>query len=254
MEERIRVEKRIVEEAEKRAGNLILEDVCIGVGYTGVRLSDGYGGVSYTFRDYLGPSCGVIRRPGTLKGTTAKEAVAWMLRENLAEASVGAATVNALLNRGFLPGANIATEVSCGEDDVIGMVGWFCPLVWKYQSAGAFYIFEQKPETCSPSGKARILEADQAEKYLPECTKVVLTGTSFINKTAGSLLAACRNAEEIIIVGASTPMCPSVLREYGVTMLAGTQITDADRMFRIVAEGGGGMDLSLASEKLLERL
>ena len=49
-------------------------------------------------------------------------------------------------------------------------------------------------------------------------------------------------------------MCPSVLREYGVTMLAGTQITDAVRMFQIVAEGGGGMDLSLASEKLLERL
>ncbi len=250
----MRVEERIVEEAVKRAGDLSLQEVCIGVGYTGVVLSDGHGGVSYTFRESLGPSCGVIREAGKLRGTPVSEAARWMLSENLAEASVGAAAVNAVLNRGFLPGKNIAEAVSCTEDDVIGMVGWFCPLVWKFQQASRFYLFEQRPETCSPSGIAQIMEADLAPQYLGTCTKVVLTGTSFINGTADGLLAACRGAREIILVGASTPMCPPVLAEYGVTLLAGTQIRDAGRMMRIVAEGGGGMDLSPASEKLLERI
>ena len=250
----MRVEEKIAEEAARAAGTLTLDTVCLGVGYTGVRLSDGYGGVSYTFRDELGPSCGVIRNAGTLKGMPASEAVRWMLSKNLAEASVGMAAANAILNRGFQKGKNIAEAVTCDSGDVIGMVGWFCPLVWKFQGAGRFYIFERRPETCAPSGTARILDSEKAQDILPECSKVILTGTSFINGTASGLLAACRNAKEIVIVGASTPMCPGVLREYGVTLLAGTQITDAGRMLRIVAEGGGGMDLSTASEKLLEEI
>lgn len=250
----MRVEERIAAYARSCATGLTLETVCVGVGYTGVILSDGHGGVSYTFRNKLGPTCGVIRQAGKLKGLPAEEVINWMLSDNLAEASVGAAVVNAVLNRGYTRGNNIAEAVECSSDDVVGMIGWFCPLVWKYQEAKKFYIFEQEPESCAPSGKAVIMGEEQAYELLPECTKVVLTGTSFINKTADRLLAACRNAREIILVGASTPMCPAVLKEYGVTVLAGTQISDAPQMMRIIAEGGGGMDLSLASEKLLERI
>ena len=49
-------------------------------------------------------------------------------------------------------------------------------------------------------------------------------------------------------------MCPEVFREYGVTVLAGSQICDADRMMNIVAEGGGGMDIAASSDKLFERI
>lgn len=250
----MRVEEKIAEAAGREAGTLTLESICMGVGYTGVKLSDGHGGVSYTFRDDLGASCGVIRNAGHLRGMPASEAVKWMLSENLGEAAIGTATVNAVLNRGYRRGKNVAESVICEPQDVVGMVGWFCPLVWKFQGAGEFYIFERHPETCAPSGIARILGSDKAEEILGKCTKVILTGTSFVNGTASRLLSACHNAKEIVIVGASTPMCPEVLREYGVTLLAGTQITDADLMLRIVAEGGGGMDLSPASEKLLERV
>lgn len=203
----MRVEERIAAYARSCANGLTLDTVCIGVGYTGGMLSDGSGGVSYTFRESLGSSCGVIRQAGKLKGLPAEE-----------------------------------------------LVGWFCPLVWKYQKAKEFYIFERDPLSCVPSGTARRMDSETAYEILPKCTKVVLTGTSFINKTADRLLAACKNAKEIILVGTSTPMCPEVLKEYGVTVLAGTQITDAEQMLRIVAEGGGGMDLSPASEKLLERI
>lgn len=250
----MRVEEQIAAYAKARATGLTLDSVCIGVGYTGVILSDGSGGVSYTFREHLGPSCGVIRQAGGLKGMPAEDVIPWTCSDNLAEASVGMAVVNAVLNRGYERGSNIAEAVECSSDDVVGMIGWFCPLVWKYQTAGKFYIFEQDPVSCAPSGNAQILDAERAYEILPGCTKVVLTGTSFINKTADRLLASCRNAREIILVGASTPMCPEVLKEYGVTILAGTQITDAPRMLRIIAEGGGGMDLSPASEKLLERI
>ena len=53
------------------------------------------------------------------------------------------------------------------------------------------------PVTCAPSGKAQILDAEKAYEILPECTKVVLTGTSFINRTAEGLLAACKCLREV---------------------------------------------------------
>lgn len=250
----MRVEERIVAQAKERAGTLTVEDLCLGVGYTGIKLSDGSGGVSYTFRDSLGEGCGVLPNAGRLIGLPAAEVLDWALSNNLGMAAVGMAAVNALLNRDFSQGPNIAQAVDCAEDDVVGMVGWFCPLVWRYQQAKALYIFERDPASASPAGIARILGAEEAYEILPQCNKVVLTGTSFINKTADDLLKASKNAQEIIIVGASTPMCPEVLRDYGVTVLAGTRIVDADRALRIVAQGGGGMDLSPASEKLFERI
>ncbi len=248
------VTQRIVGYAKPRAAGLYVENICIGVGYTAVKLSDGSGGVSYTFRGELGPGCGVMRGAGRLCPVPAETVLDWAVSPNLAEAAVGIATVNALLNRGYERGPNIAQAVECEAEDTVGMVGWFCPLVNNFQAAKKLYIVERglRQEACSGAAEAR--REDEEEELLPLCGKVVLTGTSFINKTADKLLAACKNASEIIIVGASTPMCPQVLKEYGVTVLAGTRIADADLALRIAAEGGGGMDLSPASVKLFERI
>ena len=89
---------------------------------------------------------------------------------------------------------------------------------------------------------------------LPQCDIVVMTGTSFVNQTADAILSCCSRAREVIVVGASTPMCPEILRDAGVTVLAGTRVTDAAAAMRIAAQGGGGMDFFRASMKLLERI
>lgn len=249
------VTQRLAEYAREKAQGQVIDDLCVGVGYTGVKLSDGTAGVSYTFRNSLGPACGVLKHAGSLLGMPVEKALDWAMSENLAEASVGVATMNAIINQGFSRGANIAEAVECDSTDIVGMVGYFCPLVWKYQNAAKFYIFDKDLRQDEVSGKNTVVMCAAAdEAALSQCTRVVLTGTSFINKTADGLLKACKNAREIIIVGASTPMCPEILREYGVTILAGTQITDADKALRIVAQGGGGMDISPASIKLLERI
>lgn len=250
----MKVEERIRDSAKALTAGVTVERICIGVGYTAVILSDGRGGVSYTFRDALGSSCGVLQGAGKVAGIPAVQALDWIGNPNLARAAIGIATANALFNGRFRRGANIAEAVTCEPDDVVGMIGWFCPLVWKYQEAKSLYIFERHTDGVKPSGKAQILLDDQAYALLPQCNKVVLTGTSFVNGTADELLKACTGAKEIILVGASTPMCPEVLRDYGVTVLAGTAITDAELALRICAEGGGGMDLSPASIKLLERI
>ena len=244
--------KQIAEFAKTLAGELTVSDLCIGVGYTGVKLSDGSGGVCYTFRNELGPSCGVMSNPGSLTGLPVRDVLDWADETNLAQAAVGIAAINALLNRRYEAGENIVRAVSCTEDQVVGMVGDFCPLVGKFQNAKALYIFDRAAE--QRPGRQQILPEEAQDELLPECDLVVLTGTAFINKTADHVLSLCKKASEIIIVGASTPMCPEVLAPLGVTALAGSCITDADAALRIVAQGGGGMDFSRASIKLFERI
>ena len=244
--------KQIAEIAKSRAGALTVADLCVGVGYTGVKLSDGSGGVCYTFRNALGPTCGVLKNAGSLIGLPAQEVLDWADESNLAQAAVGVAAINAILNQRFEAGANIVQAVSCTDEQVVGMVGDFCPLVGKFQNAKELYIFDREAE--KRPGRQVILPEEKEEELLPQCDLVVLTGTSFINKTADHVLDLCRHAKEIIIVGASTPMCPEVLGGCGVTALAGTRITDADAALRIVAQGGGGMDFSRVSLKLFERI
>ncbi len=256
------LEEKIIENAKQKAlqiaeetgRELVVERLCIGVGYTGVVLSDGYGGVSFTFREELGSSCGVLKPAGHIKGTPVSQLMELAASREMAEAAVGTAAVNAVLNRGFSKGPNISEAMSADSSDTIGMVGWFCPLVRRYQTAGTLYVFEKHPEEYESNQVTKMKSGDEACDILPGCNKIVLTGTSFINKTMESLLKASSGAEEIAIVGASTPMCPEVFREYGVTVLAGSQICDAEKMMSIVAEGGGGMDLAAASDKLFERI
>ncbi len=248
------VMKEIAERASARAAGLTVEELCIGVGYSVVKLSDGSAGAAYTFRRELGESCGVLPGAGRLNGTEAGTLLDWADSRSLARSALAVATVNALLNRDYERGGNIVHAVECGETETVGMVGWFCPLVNRYSRAAKLYIFEKALRSSPLPDNTEAHGEEEETALLPHCDQVVLTGTAFINSTADALLEASRNARELVIVGASTPMCPEVLGRYGVTVLAGTRILDADMALRIVAQGGGGMDLSPASAKLLERI
>lgn len=250
----MRVEEKIVEYVKPLAGDLTIENVIIGMAYTGVTLSNGKGGLAFSFRNLMGHTCGVMKKPGTICGTPVTEALDWVMGDNIAAAAIGTACINAILNQGYQVGPEISKTVHCNEDDVVGMVGWFCPLVKKYQNAKEFYIFEQDYKNVKSTGIEQILPDSESVKYLPKCNKVVMTGTSFINKTMDELLSACNPDAEIILVGASTPMCPEVFKDYHVTYLAGAQVTDVEGMMHVVAEGGGGRDLFRISEKLLEKV
>ncbi|MCR4963614.1 MAG: DUF364 domain-containing protein [Firmicutes bacterium] len=242
--------EELIAYAAEQAGDLQLTDMVLGVGYTAVRFSPEHCGVCYTFREELGFSCGVLDRAGSYAGVQATDILQWAASKLPARASVGLAAINALLNRGYPEGENIGDAVSCSSEDTVGMIGFFCPLAAKFRNlAKDFYIFEKRP---APG--PHIHAAEEMDALLPRCDIVVLSATTLANHTAERILSLCGKAREIIMVGASTPMAGPVLRRYGVTMLAGTEICDGDLAMRIVAQGGGGMDLGRAGRKTLLRI
>lgn len=235
--------------AEPLAEEASIRELCFGLGYTGVLLSDGRSGLCYTFRNDLGRGCGVVPGAGKLQGMPVSQALSWAKKKNPAQAALGIATLNALCNQRFPQGENVVQAVQCRETDRVGMVGDFCPLRGKFQKeAAAVYVFEREP--LLPG----FFPEEQEQELLPLCDLVILSSTTLITGKIDDILAACTKAREIVLVGASTPMAPEIWEKYGVTALAGTGVEDGATALRILAQGGGAMDLSPVSRKLFHRM
>ena len=243
------ITEKTAHEAAKKAGNLIVTDICIGVGYTGVVLSNGECGIAYTIRDGLGPRCGAMDNAGKLIGINASQALDMAMSLNLAEAAVGVATANAILNADYPAGINALEEMIVEHGDVLGTIGYFHPVMNKFSpNAAKIHIFERR---ITDTG----LLPDWAENiYLPQCDVVVITGVTFINKTIDHVLSLCTKAREIVVMGASACMAPEILKEYGVTVVAGSRVFDAEGIMRVIAQGGGGQDVLDYLQKLCVRI
>jgi len=241
----------LVERLLVKARQRTAKDVRVGIGYTAVQLDDGRCGLAYTLRDEIQEGCCVIKAAGTLAGRPASELAEWARSLDPVASAVGLATLNALV---AVPLSAVETDLltllAVEPDDVIGMVGYFGPLVDPLRNrSGVLHILERRP-----SAEPGVLPESAAITVLPECRIVILSATALLNRTLDGLLDLCRNAREVAILGPSTPLLPQVFSSRGVTLLSGVQVIDPKRVLRLVSEGGGTRQLGEAVRKLTVRL
>jgi hypothetical protein len=65
---------------------------------------------------------------------------------------------------------------------------------------------------------------------------VALTGTSLINHSFDDLLSLCRPDAFVLLLGATTPLCP-LLFESGIDALSGTRVIEPQMVLRSVSQG-----------------
>ena len=239
------VKKNIIEDmieaTQDQARMKTVKDIRIGLCYTAVLLDDEQLGLAYTFHTNNAPPCSKPFESGKIKGKNAKEVARYASSDNLLESSLGMAAINAMVNQrvdNTIEG-DILDVMTLKNSDTVGMVGFFGPLIEPLKkSAKRIYIFEKK----DMSNFSDLYPAEKAPEMLPECDVVIISATTLINKTMGSLLSTSRDARETIILGATTPFLPNVFNKRGVTMLSGIQVADARMLLQIVSEGGGMRD------------
>lgn len=245
----------IVEELIANAAALssakTVADVRIGLGTTAVLLSDGACGLSYTMHPGTGAHCHVLDEAGSLSGREAKVAATWAMAADPVLSSVGIAVLNALFApvvTGFSK-ENAMDAVDIRPGDTLGMVGHFAPFISRHgHRIDRLFVFDR-------DAAGRDIYPDWAEDiYLPQCDVVIVTGTTLINKTIDHVLSLCTSAREIALMGASTCLCPNVFRAHGVSLIAGTRVTDSNIALGIVSEGGGTPALRGCTEHLCIRL
>jgi len=188
-------------------------------------------GLSSTFRDE-GPSHERgVRNVGNLTRKMALELAEYAKSESLLEASIGMATINSLIDideskciekNAF----EIILEKGQGKNvAIVGHFPWIPKLREKVQN---LWVLEQRIREGD-------LPAKEADRILPQCDVVGITGTSFINHTVEGLLNLCKNAY-VVLVGPTSPLSP-VLFEYGIDAICGSKIIDPDKLIRSISEG-----------------
>lgn len=129
--------------------------------------------------------------------------------------------------------------------DRVGMVGFFPPLIRRVQARGAeLVIVEKKAELVE---RFPDLPVTLDVTALQRCNKVLCTGTTVLNDTLDEVLAHCRQAEHLSVVGPTAGYFPDPLFERGVHVLGGRFVDDAGRLLELIA---GGRKWGEATRKL----
>lgn len=229
-------------------------DVRVGLGYTGVLLDNQSLGVAYSFRGEPNTSecgCEFTDRAGNLEGN-AWELAKLSLTPNVMESSVGVATLNAVINRdvGGEEG-DILDFLDIRNGDKIGMVGNFWPTVKRLNKNVELYVFEGDERNIRRGmGEKNVYPDWAVGQILPKVDVAVITATTIQTKTIDHLLKLAKNAREIAVLGPSTPMVPKIFKNWGVTLLSGIEIKDAEKVLKILSQGGGTRTINRVSKKI----
>jgi len=188
-------------------------------------------GLSSTFRKE-GPSHDRgVRDIGHLTQKTALELAGYARSESLLEASIGMATINSMIDideSECVPKNAFEILLEKGEGKHVAVVGHFPWIPELRKRIKNFWVLEQKLQEGD-------LPAEQAERILPQCDVVGITGTSFINHTLNDLLGLCEKAF-VVLIGPTAPLS-SVLFDYGIDAICGSKVVDAGAVIRSISEG-----------------
>lgn len=181
---------------------------------------------------------------GTLRGRPCAELAPWIRSYDAAEATVGAAVINACINSPDNPLLRQARRLELAGPAHLRVFAHFAPLLTGAQVSvvGRYPGLEQLWTGVSYRCLERrpgpdVLPDTAAEFVLPRSDWVFLTGSAIANKTLPRLLALSRSAT-VVLMGPSVPWLAE-WAELGVDHLAGVEVTDEDALFQTAEEGGG---------------
>jgi uncharacterized protein len=205
-----------------------------GTGKTGefcaLRLADDSVGTAFVL---LGDTLARIQevRPGELVGQRALDVARRFADDDPVERALGLAAINAITQHvfrraGYEPdlATNSLGSLRIGPGDRVGMIGFFPPLVERVRALGLpLTVVELRAELVQ---EAPGLSVTLDPKRLAGCNKIVSTSTVLLNDTLEEILAHCRHAEALALVGPSASCFPDPLFARGVTTMGGYWVLD----------------------------
>jgi len=234
-----------------------IERIVVGVFFTGVKLSDGSGGVAYTpAGDLHGHTCChsmAAERPfpARLKGATASEILNMRGNTTLGRL-VTLVVMNALSARFLTPerypiayDLDALDLVDVKRAGKIAMIGAFIPFlkVLKAVPNIDLAVIEQKKETLKADEMRFYSPAEEAPRILPGCDTVIVTGAAISNGTIDDLLSRTRPGAQVIIAGPTASILPDALFARNASLVSGVRVIDIDLALDLIAEGLGAFHL-----------
>jgi uncharacterized protein (DUF4213/DUF364 family) len=195
-------------------------------------------GLSSTFRGEGAPHDRGVRDVGNLTRKKALELAEYAKSESLLEASIGMAAINSLIDIDESKcveknALEIILEKGGGKNvAIVGHFPWIPKLKEKVQN---LWVIEQRLREGD-------LPAKEADRILPQCDVVGITGTSFINHTIEGLLNLCKKPF-VVLIGPTSPLSP-ILFEYGIDAICGSEVIDEDKLIQSISQGATFKEVS----------
>lgn len=148
------------------------------------------------------------------------------LRRTAAFAAVNALTRCLFDRTGFAPPKSVDSlgGIDPAPGERIGMVGFFAPLFKRIVDRGAtLTVIELREDLVRDDGTVRVT-TDASE--LAGLQQVLATGTLMLNDSLDRMLAHCRGARHVALIGPSVGTPPDPLFARGVTLLGGTWVRE----------------------------
>ena len=210
--------------------------------FCALQLDDGAIGLAYVLLGDTLARLQVSSALDVLAGCDAREVAGGWASADPVTRTLGFAAVNALTRSlfdrvGFAPGekADSLGGIEPGRGDHVGMVGHFTPLIPRLLASGArLTVIELQPERFADHPGYRVT-ADDSE--LLDCNKVLCTSTVLLNDTLDPILARCRGAERLVLLGPGASCLPDPLFSRGIDGLAGSWVVDPVAVVDSLAHG-----------------
>lgn len=237
--------ERVLEEATPYLEGINIKDAVIGISLIGMELSNNHVGVSYVLRENLKSGCSIFPYAQDILGKDSLEIAEWALTgQDDLQRSIGVAVLTAASRS--LPLADADTSIhpfsiEITPEDNVCLIGYIPQVANMFNGmVKNVFIFDRG---VSQKGGifGKVLPEEEQKDILPKCEIVFLSGTTVINHSIEELLSLCKNAREIVLIGASTPMFPNAFVGTGVSILAGSWWDEGkkDKIFRNISLAGG---------------
>jgi len=245
----MKVLESIIDYLRKELGDRLskvkVSDVRIGLAYTGVSLTNKCAGVAYTFPTKDG--CSILDYAGEISDRRVSELMEMALSQNLVEASIGVATINALSQMTFKvfperykPSRIDVLDLIRSRDRVL-MIGYFAPLVPKIlRKTRDLYLAEMRKIS---DKRIKLVPSSKVKDILSSSDVILISGSTLVNKTIDEILESIGEARESILLGPTASVIPHPLFKMGITAVMGIEITDPYMMLKVISEAGGTRQL-----------
>jgi uncharacterized protein len=253
--------KETVAELRSRLGGrveeLTVERAVIGIFFTGVKLSNGSGGLCFTpIKEIPQAVCcpsslRALPWSGKFRGRPVKDFLDALFEESPMKRAIGIAIVNAMSascwdqdppeDYSIERGSDALETIEIPDDANIVVIGALVPILLRLKKRGEpFSIIEMDPRTLKADEMPFWVPIERMFEVVPIADLLVITGTSLLFHSLETILACTKRGAQVIVVGPTASMLPGAFFRRGVTMLGGDLVTRPDDLLDILSEGGSG--------------
>jgi uncharacterized protein (DUF4213/DUF364 family) len=245
-----------------------IDDLVIGIFFTGIKLSTGHAGVAFTpigeIPEAVCCPTTAARMPqaGNLEGSPVSEILKYALDTNVLKSAIGVATLNALSQwiveseeeneYHMIKEADGFDLLTIQPHETVSLIGAFGPYIRRLKTMGnPFFIIEKNAQTLKPDEMKYFKPESEMRNALEKSSVVIITGTAIVNHTIDHILSFISNGKRTAIIGPTASLIPDVFFKRDVHVMAGVRISDPDGMIKILKQGGSAYHLlKECSEKL----